>query len=345
MPPLTEQARYQIEHDLRLGLDNKAIAKAVGKSVRTIERERHRCEGDGEYTAARAIAHRLKQGAKSAANHPTHPPSIWQPVDALLKQKHSPAQVEAAMAKTGQSVSASAIYRYAHQDGKAHLLTHFRHYTATQKRRGKMHWVGRANKFKDRPKEVLTRDAIGHLECDSIVGKRNEPTKVVVLLDRATRFVRLGLVRDGTAAGVARHMSHWLTDPLIPCHSLTTDQGVEFSALPELIPSRLYACDPGKPYQKGAVEHMNKLIRQYIPKGKSLRTITQAKLDWIANELNNRIRYRLGWESPVGILSRLTAATTSRTPTCLNGCRGAPMLAFDHFHCSRTGFGSQQWTH
>ena len=60
-----------------------------------------------------------------------------------------------------------------------------------------------------------------------------------------------------------------------------------------------------------AVEHMNKLIRQYIPKGTSLGKLTQATLDGIADELNNRIRYRLGWESPAGILSRLAAATTS----------------------------------
>ena len=311
MPPLTEQARYQIEHDLRLGLDNKSIAKAVCRSVRTVQRERLRCQDDGEYTAARAILHRRQKGAKSAANHPTHVSAIWQPVEALLKQRYSPEQVEAAMAKSGHSVSASAIYRYPYRVGKPLLLTHFRHYSASKKRSGKMHWVGRAKKLKDRPKDVLTRDTVGHLECDSIVGKRNEPIKVVVLLDRATRYVRLGLVRDGTTAGVARHMALWLSDPRIPLLSLTTDQGCEFSALPELIEDRLYACDPGKPYQKGAVENMNKLIRQYITKGKSLRKLTQAKLDWIANELNNRIRYRLGWESPAGILSRLTAATTS----------------------------------
>ena len=51
-------------------------------------------------------------------------------------------------------------------------------------------------------------------------------------------------------------------------------QGCEFSALPELLPDCLYACDPGKPYQKGQVEYMNKLIRQCIPKGISLRNIT-----------------------------------------------------------------------
>ena len=311
MPPLTLQARYQIEHDLRLGLDNKAIAKAVGKCVRTIERERQRCEGDGEYTAARAIAHRLKMGGRSAANHRIHPPLIWQSVEAPLRRKHSPAQAEASMATSGQSVSASAIYRYPHRLGKTVLLKHFRHYWAGKKRRGKMHRAGRARKIKDRPKDVLTRDQIGHLECDSIVGKRNESIKIVVLLDRATRYVRLALVRDGTAAGVARHMARWLSDPRIPVLSLTTDQGYEFLALPELLPGRLYACDPGKPYQKGAVEHMNKLIRQYAPKGNSLRQFSQTKLDGIAHELNSRIRYRLGWESPAGILSRLTAATTS----------------------------------
>jgi len=311
MPLLTEQARYQIEHDLRLGLDNKAIAKALGKCVRTIERELERCQGDVEYTAARAIAHRRHKAARSARNHPTHPPSVWQSVEALLVQKHSPTEAAAAMAKSGQSVSASAIYRYPRRVGKIRLLKHFRHYSATKKRHGKMHWVAKVDKIKDRPKNILTRDQIGHLECDSIVGKRNEAIKVVVLLDRATRYVRLALVRDGTAAGVARHMARWLTDPRIPVHSLTTDQGYEFSALPALLPGRIYACDPGKPYQKGAVENMNKLIRQYIPKGKSLRKLTQAKLDWIANELNNRIRYRLSWESPAGILARMTAAATS----------------------------------
>ena len=70
------------------------------------------------------------------------------------------------------------------------------------------------------------------------------------------------------------------------------------------------ACDPGKPYQKGAVENINGLIRQYLTKGKSLRRVTQAKLNYIANELNARIRKRHGWKSPEQVLSELTAATT-----------------------------------
>ena len=312
MPPLTETQRYQIEHDIRLGMSNELIAKGVGFTVRTIEREVSRCGGRAKYRAAEAQAHRHRCAKISAANHPTILETVWKSLEDTVARKDSPEQAIHALKL---EASTSAAYRYLHRSGKKHLLTQLRHYKASQKRggkTGKMDWVYRALSIHDRPKDVLTRDTIGHLECDSIVGKRNEPHKIVVLIDRALRYVRLAWVPDGTAAAVARHMARWQQDDTgIPILTLTTDQGCEFSALPELLPGRLYACDPGKPYQKGQVEHMNKLIRQYIPKGMSLRNMTQAKLNWIANELNQRPRKRLGWLSPATLLSNLTSA-----PTC-----------------------------
>ena len=130
-----------------------------------------------------------------------------------------------------------------------------------------MKWVKQTKSIHERPKDILTRDTIGHLECDSIVV-------------------------------VARHRARWQHDDTgIAILSLATDQGCEFSALPALLPDCLYACDPEKPTQKGQVGYMNKLIRQYIPKAINLRNITQAKLDWIANELK-RPRKRLGRLNP-----------------------------------------------
>ena len=57
----------------------------------------------------------------------------------------------------------------------------------------------------ERAKDILTRDTISHRECDRIVGKRNEPHKNLMLIDRALRYVRPGWVPDGTAAAVACH--------------------------------------------------------------------------------------------------------------------------------------------
>ena len=84
--------------------------------------------------------------------------------------------------------------------------------------------------------------------------------------------------------------------------------------MPALLPDFLYACDPEKPTQNGQVGYMNKLIRQYIPKAINLRNITQAKLDWIANELK-RPRKRLGWFSPDKLRFNMTAAPICWTST------------------------------
>lgn len=312
MPPLTYTLRYQIEHDIRLGLPNKQIALALGYTTRTIEREIQRCGRRQNYQADVAEQHRRRCAQNSAANHPTIAPGIWALVAHGLARQDSPEQIVRGLALTAHP---STVYRYLHRTGQKCLLKHLRHYNASQKRNGggkKMYWVDQVPSIQDRPEAILTRDTIGHLESDSIVGKAKEADKVIVLIDRATRFIRLGLARHGTAAEVAHLFAGWQTDRSgIPLLSVTTDQGYEFGKLPALLADRMYVCDPGKPYQKGQVEHVNKLIRQYIPKGTSLRGITQAKLDWIAARINSRVRKRLGWKSPAQVLFEMTIA-----PTC-----------------------------
>ena len=90
MPPLTETQRYQIEHDIRLGLSNELIAKGVGFSRRTIERELSRCGGRARYRAADAQAHRRRCARNSAANHPTILAMVWIPIEEAIGRKLSP---------------------------------------------------------------------------------------------------------------------------------------------------------------------------------------------------------------------------------------------------------------
>lgn len=189
MAHLTEYERYQIAHDLRLGLGLDEIAVALGTTRRRIEREVKRCGGADKYCPVAAQRHRDSCAQRSAANHPTKPPSVWREVELALGQKHSPEQIHHTM----QLVSASAIYRYLHRTGKRRLTARLRH-APSCRRRGQMHWVKRAKAYRHRPKSVMTRDTIGHFEGDTLVGKRSQAVKVLVVLDRATRYVQLGLV-------------------------------------------------------------------------------------------------------------------------------------------------------
>ena len=45
------------------------------------------------------------------------------------------------------------------------------------------------------------------------------------------------------------------------------------------------------------------LLRQYFPKGTDLSDYTQAELDAVADELNNRSRQTPNWKKPTEVLN------------------------------------------
>lgn len=76
--------------------------------------------------------------------------------------------------------------------------------------------------------------------------------------------------------------------------SVTMDTGIE-----------IYFCDPHSPWQRGINENTNGLLRQYMPKGTDLSVHSEAGLDWIAAELNDRPRKRLGFQKLIELIEDL----------------------------------------
>lgn len=140
-----------------------------------------------------------------------------------------------------------------------------------------------------RPKYVELRGETGHLEIDSIVGKRNEQYSIISIVDRCTRKLWLIKAQYKNEYYIDKIIYEYILKNGIKVKSITVDNGLEFNALgltAKKLGVKLYKCDPYCSFQRGTNERMNGMVRRFIPKGHSLKTVSQIYLDDIAFEIN-----------------------------------------------------------
>ena len=140
-----------------------------------------------------------------------------------------------------------------------------------------------------RPKYINDRNEIGHLEIDSIIGKKNEYDSIISIVDRCTRRIWLIKAEYKNEYYIDKKIYDYIIKNQITVKSITVDNGFEFNALgltAKKLGVKLYKCDPYCSFQRGTNERMNGMVRRFIPKGRSLKNIPQIYLDDIAFEIN-----------------------------------------------------------
>ena len=140
-----------------------------------------------------------------------------------------------------------------------------------------------------RPKYINKRDELGHLEIDSILGKRNEYDSIISIVDRCSRRVWLIKAEYKQEYYTANLIYNFIIKNEILVRSITVDNGLEFQALgiaAKKLGVKLYKCDPYCSFQRGTNERTNALVRRWIPKGYSMKFVSQIQLDGISFEIN-----------------------------------------------------------
>jgi IS30 family transposase len=164
--------------------------------------------------------------------------------------------------------------------------------------------------IRQRPASVEDRAVPGHWEGDLIAGSKN--SYIATLVERHSRYVMLVKVQNrDTQSVISALIKHADKLPGELYKSLTWDRGKELSDHERFKVATnidVYFCDPKSPWQRGSNENTNRLLRQYFPKGTDLSVHSQAKLNAVARQLNERPRKTLEYETPAQRFGACVAA-------------------------------------
>lgn len=155
-----------------------------------------------------------------------------------------------------------------------------------------------------RPEIANLRKRIGDVEGDFIVSGRDGKGVLLVVIDRKLRVVFLEIIYKVTIKNV--HKSFLKIKKRFPeMKTLTLDNDILFRKhleLEKILDLKIYFCNPYSSWEKGTVENINKIIRQYIPKGNDLSKYNCKQISELENILNNRFLKCLNYKKPLGVL-------------------------------------------
>jgi IS30 family transposase len=242
-------------------------------------------------------------------------------VDELITNQYSPEQISGKLKNrlepkmNGKGISHETIYQFIYR-GPGRFLGLYQYLRRGRKKRQRRYArkhrrnqpVSFMTPIRYRPADINEKKVFGHWESDTTICE-NRGEAVSVQYERSTQLCRLMKVIDKTAEATEGALRELVESTMVK--SITFDRGGEGAHHYKL---RLdydidtYHCDAYSSWQKGGVENLNGLIRQYLPRGTNLSHISHQQIYDIQEKLNNRPRKGLGYRSPNQCLQELRAS-------------------------------------
>lgn len=301
---ITEDERYQIATMRGGGATLAAIGRALRRHPSAILRElrRNRSKrGRYEWYHADCLARTRRQTARRYRRFGAQE---WAKVRGRLAAWWSPEQIAGRFRRTGElHISYQTIYRYIQQDKEAggQLYLQLRRASCFRRRRRRSPrrepW-GRPIGL--RPRRVAARREVGHWEVDTVHGT-GRGACALSAVERKTGYVALGKLARATGTVFAARAVFLFRRHAGRVKTITADNGSEMTAYPTIeraTGADFYFANPYHAWERGTNENTNGLLRQYLPKRKSMARLTQWDLNRIARSLNQRPRKRLGYRTP-----------------------------------------------
>lgn len=325
MSNLTFYDRQRIEYYLNFKqFTLRNIAKSIGRNVSIVSREIKRNKPQLiPYNAELA----QKAAERKRKNTNTKKLEKCEPLKKYVREKliedWSPEQIagrletnpppELKRAKT-KTVCAETIYKhvYDQDDGEDRLYHHLRRNQPKRQKQGKRKYQAQIIpdriSIDQRPEIINNKERYGDLETDLVFG-RYAREAIQTAYERKAMYSILQKLASKKAEEAKDALVETIeTFPPNFVKSITYDNGSENTKHSELkrdYELETFFCDPYAAWQKGGVENLNGLIRQYIPKKTDLRTVSQERLKFIEKRLNTRPRKSLNYLTPSEVMSNV----------------------------------------
>jgi IS30 family transposase len=317
---LTLYEREFIESCLRpeRKLRIRTIAKLLGRDHSVVSREIRRNNGHLGYVARLAQEAANRRAQKTNKRKLDKDYLLLEYVQDQLFEGWSPEQIAGRLRKhppphlRGKYISHEQIYQYIYEDGRDSQGRSLFRYLRRKKPFRQPKHSRKANKITikervsilERPEDIGKKLTFGHWESDTILDRYRKGLSVQYM--RKSQMVKLHKLQNLKAEATREAITESLIDlPEYLRQSMTFDNGMENAEhylLRDGLEIGTYFCEPYKSWQKGGVENMNGLLREYLPKKVDLNKITENEINIIQEKLNNRPRKSLNFLTPNEII-------------------------------------------
>lgn len=303
---LTYEQRCQIYTLKKTGFSQRLIAQEVGVNQSTVSRELARNIGRRGYRYQQA--HRLSCERRASAHHRTKmTPALLRIIEGRLRLQWSPEQISGWLRSTDYNwVSHESIYLHIWRDKRAggDLYRQLRRQGKKyDKRRNGVSTRGHIKNrqgIETRPSIVDQRARLGDWEIDTVIGKKHQGA-IVTIVERSTQKLLCRAIPNKTAKAVTQATIELLRPYKKYVHTITADNGKEFSGhevIAKSLDTQVYFANPYSSWERGLNENTNGLLRQYFPKWVNLRYVNPSKITMAMKRLNARPRKTLGFKTP-----------------------------------------------
>ena len=320
---LSLEERVTLFRLLQQDYSKSEIARVLGRHRATVKRELDRNTPKSRSYLPEA-AQRSASARRYRGNRCARDEVLANYIENRLEWGWSPEQIAGRMRYEGHGhrVSHEVIYRFIYDSSRGRRKKlHKRLWRGKSRRgyRGPKHPRGsrilNMCSVHDRPQSANDRSEFGHWEADSM-DFRNQKRPLLTLTERQTRFARAAERLDRTAEAASAAQIRLLAE--LPAHarrSITYDQGSEFAGheqVAEAAGLTTYFCDPHAPWQRGAIENVNRWLRRDLPRKVPLENYDPEDLEDALWLYNTTPRKCLGYQTPLeAFTDQLTAVAVA----------------------------------